>query len=416
MKRYLAVVTMLLVLVLSCTVGSAKELVWSGWSGEEAATKPMIEKMLATWNAEHPDAQFAWVGWPWGNTLEQLIIRSQGGEALDVAQIDIRWLTALAEADVLVDLSTVMDKAWLEGNFEESYLVAGQIDGKQLGLPWTLASIGMVFNPSLLEQAGVEEVPATIAEFEAALEALKNLDPGIIPYAATTKDPGSMSADFQAWLWTFGAGVFDDNGNVVINSDSAVECLTWFKSLLDRGYIRMDVSRFDARELYAQNVVGFYDDAVMCNGILKTNTGLDNVDAYIEPMLRPVLTDGDAPQSKLWGHMLVMLKSTTDSQNAAAFLQHVVGEELALDYFVQAGMLPVVQAAVNNPIVQDDIWANKWLQITVYGRMGETEGHAKAAQLDTIITEEVQAALMGSKTPKKALDDAARRIELAIRY
>ena len=71
---------------------------------------------------------------------------------------------------------------------------------------------------------------------------------------------------------------------------------------------------------------------------------------------------------------------------------------------------------MNNPIVQDDIWANKWLQITVYGRMGETEGHAKAAQLDTIITEEVQAALMGSKTPKKALDDAARRIELAIRY
>ena len=83
MKRYLAVVTMLLVLVLSCTVGSAKELVWSGWSGEEAATKPMIEKMLATWNAEHPDAQIAWVGWPWGNTLEQLIIRSQGGEAPD---------------------------------------------------------------------------------------------------------------------------------------------------------------------------------------------------------------------------------------------------------------------------------------------------------------------------------------------
>ena len=71
---------------------------------------------------------------------------------------------------------------------------------------------------------------------------------------------------------------------------------------------------------------------------------------------------------------------------------------------------------MNNPIVQDDIWANKWLQITVYGRMGETEGHAKAAQLDTIITEEVQAALISSKTPKKALDDAARRIELAIRY
>lgn len=331
-------------------------------------------------------------------------------------KIDIRWLNALAEADVLVDLNTIMDRAWLEENFEASYLEAGQVEGKQLGLPWSLASIGMVYNPSLLAKAGVEQVPTTIAEFEAALEALKQLGPDIIPYAATTKDPGSMSADFQAWLWTFGASVFDDEGNVVINSDAAVECLTWFKSLLDRGYIRMDVSRFDARELYAQNVVGFYDDAVMCNGIFKTNTGIENVEDYIEPMLRPVLQEGDAPQSKLWGHMLVVLKSTSDPKTAAAFLQHVVGEELAIDYFVHSGMLPVVKPAVANPIVQNDIWANKWLKITVHGRMGETEGHAKAAQLDTIITEEVQAALMGSKTPKKALDDAARRIELAIRY
>lgn len=201
-------------------------------------------------------------------------------------KIDIRWLNALAEADVLVDLNTIMDRAWLEENFEASYLEAGQVEGKQLGLPWSLASIGMVYNPSLLAKAGVEQVPTTIAEFEAALEALKQLGPDIIPYAATTKDPGSMSADFQAWLWTFGVSVFDDEGNVVINSDAAVECLTWFKSLLDRGYIRMDVSRFDARELYAQNVVGFYDDAVMCNGIFKTNTGIENVEDYIEPMHR----------------------------------------------------------------------------------------------------------------------------------
>ena len=393
------------------------KMVWSGWSGEEKSTRPVINAMTGSWNEANPNATVEWVGWPWSETLGQLIIRSQAGEGLDVAQIDMRWLSALNEADVLVELDTVFEEGYLKDNFGQAAIEIGKIDGKQLGLPWTLASIGMVYNPSLLEGAGIENVPETIEEFEEACKALKDEYPDIIPYGAVTKDPGSMTKDFGAWLWTFGGSIFDEDGNVVINSPEGVAALTWYKGLLDKGYIAMDSSRFDIRVLYSQQIVCFYDDAVMCNGILKTNMGLEadaSVDEYIMPMLRPVLGVGDVPQSAMWGHLLVILKSAQDKQRAGAFLQHIVSEEQALNYFNRSAMLPVIKSAIENDMVKDNAWASKWSEITLTGKTSETSLYASAAEMDTIISEEMQAALLGIKTPQKALDDAATRIESVI--
>jgi multiple sugar transport system substrate-binding protein len=394
---------------------AAGDMVWSGWSGGEESTKPMIQEMIDTWNEENPDTRFQWIGWPWSETLNQLIIKSQGGQNLDVAQIDMSWLSALAETGKLVDLNTVFSNSYLKDNFQDSYLKIGQVEGKQLGLPWSLASIGMVYNPTLLNEAGVKGLPTTIAEFEATLKALKDYNSEIIPYAMVTKDPGSMISDFQAWLWTFGGEVFDEKGNVVINNEAGIKTLEWYKKLMDKDYIKMDMSRFDARPLFAQGTVGFYDDAVMANGIFKSNSGKEEISSYIQPILRPVLNKGDNPQSKMWGHLLVMFETSRDKEKAGGFLQHVTGKEMSLKYFEHSAMLPVTNNAINSSGVQNNDWANKWLKITQYGKRGEIAVYKNASQINDIIASEIQYALMGDKTAKKALDDAAKRIELAIR-
>ena len=50
MKKLFAVMlTMMLVLSLVCSAMAA-DLVWAGWSGEEASTKPSIEEMIRSYN------------------------------------------------------------------------------------------------------------------------------------------------------------------------------------------------------------------------------------------------------------------------------------------------------------------------------------------------------------------------------
>jgi len=154
-----------------------------------------------------------WVGWTWADTAQQLLIRTQGGEQLDLAQADIGIFNTIAAAGVLADWNEILGEDYLKENFEQSALDVGNIDGKQLGLPWSMASITMVYNPEILAAAGWDTVPTTIEEFEQCMADIKAYNPDIIPYAVSTKD-ATCAGDFMPWLWTFGGAIFNEDGTV----------------------------------------------------------------------------------------------------------------------------------------------------------------------------------------------------------
>ncbi len=425
MKKIKVLVSSLLILSLITGIGCSSKtnetsnkteektnLVWAGWSGEEEANKETIKGIIDTYNTSADNAEISWVGWPWANTLQQLIIRTQGNQDLDVAQVDMAWLATLAKMDVLVDLNEVLGENWMKENIPEASLNSGNIDGKQLAVPWTQASIGMVYNPTILKNAGVEKVPETVEEFEEALKKIKEYDKDIIPYAAATKEAGSIAKDVNAWFWTFGGQYVDDSGKVVINSEANEKALTWYKGLKDNGYIAMDLTRFDARQLFAQNKVAFYDDAILARGIAKSNgVAEDKLDETIQPMARPVLNKGDKPQSTLWGHQLVIFKSAKDTEKVAEFIKYLISEETSLKYFEASGSVPVINSAINSDKVKSDKWSSEWLKITETGKKAETQKYENDSQLATIVTEEIQNTLLGTKTPKQALEDTQSRFE-----
>ena len=45
---------------------------------------------------------------------------------------------------MLAEWTEILGEDYLKENFEEAALASGRIDGKQLGLPWSMASISMV--------------------------------------------------------------------------------------------------------------------------------------------------------------------------------------------------------------------------------------------------------------------------------
>lgn len=112
-------------------------IVWAGWSGEEEASKDIFQRMMKTYEDQTGNT-VSWVGWTWADTAQQLLIRTQGNEQLDLAQTDIGIFNTVAQADVLADWNDILGKDYLEANFEQSALDVGNIDGKQLGLhPYT---------------------------------------------------------------------------------------------------------------------------------------------------------------------------------------------------------------------------------------------------------------------------------------
>lgn len=385
-------------------------IVWAGWSGEEEASKDIFQRMMDTYEQQSGNT-VTWVGWTWADTAQQLLIRTQGGEQLDLAQVDIGIFNTVAQAGVLADWNEILGEDYMKETFEQSALDVGNIDGQQLGMPWSMASISMVYNPEILSAAGWDEVPVTIAEFEQCLADIKASNPDVVPYAVSTKD-ATCAGDFMPWLWTFGGAIFNEDGSVAINSDAAVACVEWYQSLMEKGYIAMDTGRGEARQLFAQGKVAFYDDAVLAKGQAVSNgVDPDEVVNVCSAMNRPVLNEGDQPQSTMWGHMLVVFKDSEYKEQAAELAQTLVSDEVAMDYFTNNGMPPVTKSAASLDEVKNDAYLNGFLESTSTARLEETARMANANEVKTIITEELQYALLGQKTAEQAVSDMAARLE-----
>lgn len=414
-KRIMAVATIAAVVgaSLGCGVSvSAEEqtnIVWAGWSGEEEASKPIFERMMNAYR-EQTGNDVTWVGFTWADAAQQLLIRCQSGEQLDISQADISIFNTLAQADVLADWNEIVGEDYMQDTFEESYLEVGNIDGKQLGMPWTMAAITMVYNPEILSAAGWESAPVTLEEFEQCMADIKAYDPEIIPYALSTKD-ATCGADFVPWVWTFGGGIWDEDGNVIINNEAGVKALDWYKDMLDKGYVTMDVGRSEARQMFAQGKVAFYDDAVVAKSqVISNGVEPDDVVNVCSAMLRPVKNEGDDPQAVQWGGMLVVYKNSEYKEDAAELAKVLNSDEIAMDYFINGGMPPVTKSAASSDTVKNDSYINTFIESTATARLEETARMTNANEIKNILTEEIQFAMLGQKTSQDALDDAAARI------
>ena len=276
---------------------------------------------------------------------------------------------------MLADWNEILGEDYLKENFEQSALDVGNIDGKQLGLPWSMASITMVYNPEILAAAGWDTVPTTIEEFEQCMADIKAYNPEIIPYAVSTKD-ATCAGDFMPWLWTFGGAIFNEDGTVAIDSDAAVKCVEWYQKLMNEGYIAMDTGRGEARQMFAQGRVAFYDDAVVAKG-QAVNNGVapEDVVKVCSAMSRPVLNAGDQPQSTMWGHMLVTFQNSEYQQEAAELAKTLVSDEVAMDYFENNGMPPVTKSMAAKDEVKNDAYLNGFLSATSTARLKSDRSH-----------------------------------------
>lgn len=393
----------------STEAAKGENIVWAGWSGEEEASKDIFQRMMDAYRTKTGN-DVTWVGWTWADTAQQLLIRTQGGEQLDIAQTDIAIFNTVANAGVLADLNEVLGEDYLKSNFQESALEVGNIDGKQYGMPWSMASLSMVYNPEILKQAGWDNPPSTMEEFETCLADIKALGGDIIPYAVSTKD-ATCAGDFMPWLWTFGGSLFAEDGNVSVDSPEAVACVEWYQDMLAKEYISMDVGRGEARQMFAQGRVAFYDDAVVAKG-QAVNNGVapENVVNVCSAMLRPVLNAGDKPQSTMWGHMLVIFKDSEHKEAAAEMAKVLVSDEVAMDYFTNNGMPPVTNSMSEKEEVKNDAYLNAFLKSTATARLEETARMSNASEVKSIITEELQYALLGQKDAAQAIKDMAARL------
>lgn len=403
----------------SMAQAQSKSVTYVGWSQDEAASKPTLTAMFDGYRKEQADVKLDVVGFPFAQMQQNVLLRLRSGQPLDVVQLTERWLPQFATTNRMLDMNQVFGKGTLEKQISPEILKFGEFRGKQLGVPWTAGSIGMVANAKVMSDAGINAAPATIDAFLTALRAIKRTQPTAVPYAMMTKNNNSLSPEFQTWLWTFGGELFDDSGKVTVNSAAGVRALSFMTDLVKEGLAAKDIDRPDSRRMYAQNQTGFYNDAPLARGFARNNSGKGAAfDSNVIAMATPVVRAGDTPRAFAWSHLLCMFGTAGAAVPNAQSAQAKLISHLAMNansqmlYFKEQGLFPVMGSALSQ--LTSDAYVSTWTRAARSALKDEIAMWANSADLTTILGEEVQSALLGQKTAQAAIESMGKRMEAKI--
>ena len=239
---FLLVLTFLAVALLACkkTGGSTTEsstaqtdassqlsfrITWTDYSGRGQA----IQKIVDSYNAiSADDEDVVMIGGDENQTtIEQMLASSPE----TVFVLPYRYVQYFGYRGELMDLS---DSFTEEKNlFYEKIWQLGTADGKVYGIPWLGHSMCLLYNKTLLEQAGVDA--GSITSLDTLVLALEQVGQatnaqGIGLVGAESNDVSWMVNQF---IYGFGGSLVDESGkSVVINSPQSADALNFYKNIL----------------------------------------------------------------------------------------------------------------------------------------------------------------------------------------
>lgn len=385
------------------------ETQFMGWTMSEETGKAAIATM-----AESFDGSIELQGYAWGEMNKNYVLRARSQTLPDVGQTQGRLLPTVAAATSPNDFNEVIGREKLLEMFDPGFLAMGEVDGKQVGLPWIGGTIGWVANAEVMAKAGIESAPETIEEFKAALTAVKAADPDSVPFGMATKNPNSILLDYLILAWTFGAEPITNDGKANVNSADAVQALEFMVEMVQGGLAAPEIDRPDARRLFAQGSTAFYIDAPQARSFARQFSGRgEEIDNAVLPVAGPVENAGETPVSIQWGHILTVFgdDNTTMDSEGVRWVMHLLADQQLVDYAVGQSVLPATKSAIASDAVQADAYLANWAEASQSPRRNNVASLSNASEVAAIVGEEVQAAILGQKSAEDAANDMQARLD-----
>jgi multiple sugar transport system substrate-binding protein len=240
---------------------------WHGFTGPDM---PLMEQLIAEFNAQNPDIVVQAEAIPWGNIWQQLEPSVAAGRAPDVVAVNEDVVTgfilrgALAEMTPEALAAAGIDPARFYGPLWET----GMVDGKAYAVPVHSVMLVMYYNKDLFAAAGLdpENPPSTRDEYLAAARALTRDTGGRAP-----GDAGFDAANLASWA----AGIPSPwMGGTIAYAVAAQNGVTFVEGA-DADF----APNFDSAA--AQEAIQFLVDLVRVHGVSPANaTEGSEIDAF----------------------------------------------------------------------------------------------------------------------------------------
>jgi len=425
LKRVLTGILSLLVVVALATVGTqaakTRLVLQTHWSdfqldGVVDANGKLVSKGLRQYVEEYmklnPGVEIEIQSVPMEEYLQKILVSRSAGVSPDIYIIRSLWGVQLADSGIIESPpSPLIDD--IKKNYVPAAVEGATINGKIMGIPVEVGNYCLVYNKLHLAEKGYKNPPKTWDEMVDMASKLTVRDKtGAITRYGFSFLAGWDSAvvhPFLGLLWDMGGEYLSpDYKKCLLNSPEGVKALEAELDLFRKGGTDISGSVWE----FPQQKVSMIIMASWYENSLKKGLGAD-----YEKVV------GVAPIPKVNKNVNAMYTffATVDSaskskKEAWNFLKWFTEEETAKkttrlgDLMVETiGSVPARKTDLeNHPKDLQDHYTKMFIDELKNAR--HEPNMPQAAEINTVLMQEIVEAWHGSKTAKKALDDATKQI------
>src|SRR5258706_5179132 len=338
--------------------------------------------------------------------LHDKIVAAAAAGTYDVVLIDVIWPAEFGSKHIVTAGTADFPASW-KSDMLGGALATASYQNHYYGVPWILDTKYFFYNTDLLNKAGVN--PSSLSTWDGVLagaQALKDKKVVDFPLIWSWKQAEALICDYTQLLGAFGGKFLsDDFKSVAFDTGGGLQALEFMKRTLDAG-----LSNKNSLESLEEDVRKIFSDgqaAMALNWTYMFNAANDPAQSKISGKVGVMQTpSGTAANPGVNGSMALCVSSGSKNQKAA---------------FTYVTYL--TSAAVQNKYAKSSLpcWAASYDDAQVLATSPQMVPVAKKAlgsliarpqvprynEISQVLQTEVQKALLGSKSPKQALTDAA---------
>jgi multiple sugar transport system substrate-binding protein len=331
----------------------------------------------------------------------------------DVVRVDVIWVPQFVQAGWLEDLTGKFPDRLLR-QITKSTLDAVTVNGRLYGIPAFNSAKYFYYNEKMLRDAGYTRPPRTLDEFRAYARKLTRgagADKVWGTVMSWVKDEALM-VDWVIFTFAYpNARLFDEAGNPVFNTGAGVQALEYMVRLLREDKVVDPVSlTIHEDEVNKAFLAG--KAAMILNWEGTEPASRDPKQSRVVGQVRVGLIPAQPPvvsSTVLGPEYYSILKTSRNKDAALKWIEFMTTEDVQRTIFTRGGFFPIYDRLYRDPQL-----AKELRDFDKYGEQLKYAHNRPAVPrytevADAIITE-LHQALLGRKTAKRALDDAAAAV------
>lgn len=388
---------------------------WSFWGS--GARQEVIEEIIDDFNASQDKIEVKYSYQPWGDIWTKSLSSITAGNPPDVIVQDINSVAQRAEAQQATNLSEYIEEGFSDEFYPQLWDTV-EYEGDAYAVPFNTDTQVIFYNKTLFKEAGIseEQLPQTWEELETVARKLdvKNGDDferiGFYPLWNLGADVWALNADD-------GVSWFDKDENVKIDTDNKVEALEW---VLDwQEYYGQDtINRLEAEfgsgvaDPFISGLVAMRAQNINYYSSLAENAPDDFEFGVIQI---PEKESGSGHWSWGGGFVLEVPYGAKDPEASYEFIKYLSTPEVQEKFGEKSFDIMANRTANENLVNNDNLDENGQM---IYQMADENFANTvitpvplTAPDFSSLVNEQIDQIMLGSKTPAEGLADAQKAVE-----